>query len=317
MTWGSLIANALIGGWVTMRALQAINRLSATEDEEAALRDRRRRELEADGPPQGGLHHVVHRGPVTFIYRFSVGEDESTGATGESGAQPEAICMDVLRLTLGLVDRDFTDDDYEVLSALDRDVDGRGAPVSQEVLDSLPQHSFRNRQQVASTTVSGSSTSAPLDSKASRDSNRASDYHLALQEKYGGDNSSSNSSSSNCNSFLPSFLRRRNSSGQRHRKPDATAAGSIGHDGDSASVQLPSAPPQPSGIPGPQASGHGSSEMQKCSICLEDFQEGDQVMSSSLKPDVAVCHLVVSFRLITTNLRYPVAKIYQKLILGS
>ena len=41
-------------------------------------------------------------------------------------------------LQLALMDRDFTDEDYEMLSALDRHGPANARPVSQQALDELP-----------------------------------------------------------------------------------------------------------------------------------------------------------------------------------
>ncbi len=41
-------------------------------------------------------------------------------------------------LQLALMDRDFTDEDYEMLMALDRGGGANARPVSQEALDELP-----------------------------------------------------------------------------------------------------------------------------------------------------------------------------------
>lgn len=288
MTWGNVLSNVLVGGWLALRAVDAYNHWTAGEEE----RDAASSQHSGSSSQQGFNRRVVQRGPVTFVYTsgggglagaygLPGGPGMRVGPSGEEeGEESDGMFggLDLLNLRLGMVDRDFTEDDYEILSALDRSgPTGRGAPVSQDALNSLPQHAYHPRKQAQQQSAQDpASAAAELPSEAAAApggpwgaSSSGPSYHDALQAAFGGDRGAS----------APSQL--------RHRP----AAGGSGSSGGGSG--FPSAPPLPGaavgsggGRPGAAEAGAvaaadavAADEVRACSICLEQFQEGEQVTS--------------------------------------
>lgn len=93
MTWGSVVANVLVGGWFAMRALELYN--AYQEDEEDAQRERHPGAPQpGGGSQQGGTRRVYRNGPLTFQYTFGGG-----GAASAFSPAPLAhtVCLIIMR----------------------------------------------------------------------------------------------------------------------------------------------------------------------------------------------------------------------------
>lgn len=243
MTWSSIISAVLVGSWLGLRAVEAWNRDIEEEERERQARIR-------NGPPS---HRNV---PIPFVRRSEHGTSTGQGpGTGEGHGGPiglEALnAIDPVFFYLAMMNRDFTDEDYEMLRFLDRNNSGQGHAVSQGALDALPQHSFHARAKGAS-----QSNPATADRSKSSSGSSASPYHTASQHQYG----------------RGSGDRARGAEAGSHLRLRGSASGS------DAGVR-PSAPPRASVIGDAPSVSSGSTETHRCSICLEDFREGDQVTS--------------------------------------
>lgn len=271
-----------------MRAVELYNAFQG--DEDSAQQERQRGAAQGMGDSQQGhTRRIIQRGPVTFEYSFggtNEGSDESFGGQegheGHPGVDPNTG-LDFLNLSMAMMDRDFTDEDYEMLRILDRNELGQGQPVPQETLDTLPQHTFHSREQPASN---------PSSSAVGSGSSGVSAYHQALQDKYGGsrdrvgDTSSLGSSNGPGGSSSPGGSNRPGGNSatapQLRRRCGALRAGTTADQGlgqGQGGDMCPSAPPQPVYAASPAAPPAGRSRVRSCSICLEDFAEGEQVTS--------------------------------------
>lgn len=230
-----------------MRAVETWNREVEEQERQAQTENSR-----SSRPGQHDHRNV----PVTLVRHSEHGTSNGQGpGTGEQHGGPiglEALtAIDPVFFYLAMMDRDFTDEDYEMLRFLDRNNSGQGHAVSQGALDALPQHSFHAR-------AKGASQSNPdiADRSRSSSSNSASRYHTAPQHHYG-----------------------RGSSDRARAAEESSPLRLRGNASGSAADMRPSAPPRASVIGDAPSVSSGSAETHRCSICLEDFREGDQVTS--------------------------------------
>ncbi len=87
MTWGNVLSNVLVGGWLALRAVDAYNHWTAGEEE----RDAASSQHSGSSSQQGFNRRVVQRGPVTFVY--TSGGGGLAGAYGLPGDDAANYCQ--------------------------------------------------------------------------------------------------------------------------------------------------------------------------------------------------------------------------------
>lgn len=170
MPWADAISNTvslgLVAGWVALRGYELYEYMNR--------RDEERQQLEEAGAlprhssqllhPTQTTHLEWHSGagggPVVFTFHGNPAAAEFFGfppfGPAEDGfdlvGNPRQGQIDMLNYRLGMLDRDFTEADYEMLLALDDDNRRHGAaPLPQAQLEALPLHTHHKRSPPTST----------------------------------------------------------------------------------------------------------------------------------------------------------------------
>lgn len=163
-SFSSMVGTGMVLGWLGLRAYELYDTYRRTTQLTEEQRQQQEHVQEQLQHGQGGVvTRVIRQGPVTYTFTYGGG-----GGGGE--LPPEALLglpgmdglggIDMANLQLSMMDRDFTEADYEMLLTLDRG--GSAArPVSQEQMDRLPHHTYSQRDpgpQAGSSTLSAAAT---------------------------------------------------------------------------------------------------------------------------------------------------------------